>query len=194
MQADMQNAIELSVEQIVFPEIREAAQAMQSAVVLEHKSLNSGVLVAYDGDQTDDSSFMLWGGVAGGLAGVTMGVAMTTMPFIMIPGAILGGFIGNSIKQSKAEQALSEATNGLMSHLDTLLPKYISDLAESALNDIYASLKSRIEAEKDKIIAIDNQLELDKSQKQALTDKLNQHCQAIEAIIKQTSDNQVSLL
>lgn len=194
MQADMQNAIELSVEQIVFPEIREAAQAMQSAVVLEHKSLNSGVLVAYDGDQTDDSSFMLWGGVAGGLAGVTMGVAMTTMPFIMIPGAILGGFIGNSIKQSKAEQALSEATNGLMSHLDTLLPKYISDLAESALNDIYASLKSRIEAEKDKIIAIDNQLELDKSQKEALIEKLNQHCQAIEAIIKQTSDNQVSLL
>lgn len=194
MQADMQNAIELSVEQTVFPEIREAAQAMQSAVVLEHKSLHSGALVAYDGNQTDDNNFMLWGGIAGGLAGLTMGVAMTTMPFIMIPGAILGGFIANSIKQSKAEQILSEVTNSLMSHLDTLLPIYISDLAESALNDIYASLKSRIDAEKDKIIAIDNQLELDKSQKHALTEKLNQHCQAIETIIKQTNNNQISPL
>lgn len=174
--ADIQNALELSIEQIVFPELQKTANQLEDSISLKYdnKIQPQGAMNNVVGIYNSNENLTILGGMIGGGAGLLMGATLTTMPFLIVPGAILGSFLKESIRKNKLQEMLYEQINEAYTYIDRVIPDYMENLVSNSLCQIYESLQAKLLSEQDKISAIDNQVQADKEEKKALLNKLQE--------------------
>lgn len=126
-----------------------------------------------------------WGGMIGASAGVFMGATLTTMPFLIVPGVILGSLLKENIRQNKLQEALHNQINEAYMYIDRVIPDYMDNLVTFSLNQIYDSLQAKLTSEQDKISAIESQIQADKEDKQRLLDTLQQCIDEINQMISE---------
>lgn len=195
LHADIQNTFELSIEQLVHPEIQQAAHNLQSAVNLKQQQLNKNyALVPHDITEQNSDKFVFLGSAAGAGVALITGAAIMTTAIITVPAGIIGWVVGNAYQENKAKNAVKQQLETVQSELLFSIPHDIVAIVEAANEQIHDSIQNKLQSEADKISAVDNQLQLDVQTKADLDTKLKQCKAEIKQLITQNNEQSNTMI
>ncbi len=187
--ADIQNTFELSVEQLVHPEIQQAAHNLQSAVSIKQQQLNKNyALVSHDITEQSSDKFLFLGGAAGAGVSLLAGAAIMTTAIITVPAGVIGWVIGNAYQENKSKNTVKQQLEKVQNELSFSIPTDILAIVEAAIEQIQDSIQNKLQSEADKLNAVDEQLKLDAQTKADLNTKLTQCKVEIKQLITQNNE------
>lgn len=155
--ADTRNACQLAIEQYLTPRFREACRQLKSEIDLG--TFDDPLLDGNSpGCMQSDSK------VGAAATGAAIGFAIGSM--VPVIGNVVGGLIGGiaclfasrSHNESKAEGTAQEAIELVISRLQGSLPETVSRHASQFLSKVRASLATRIDAQRENLVRIEQQL------------------------------------
>lgn len=188
LHADIQNTFELSIEQLVHPEIQQAAHNLQSAVSIKQQQLNKNyALVPHGITEQSSDKFLFLGGVAGAGVSLLAGAAIMTTAIITVPAGIVGWVIGNAYQENKSKNTVKQQLEKVQNELSFSIPTDIVAIVEAAIEQIHDSIQKKLQSEADKLNAVDEQLELDAQTKADLNAKLTQCKAEIKQLMTQNN-------
>lgn len=189
LHADIQNTIELSIEQLVHPEIQQAAHNLQSAVNLKQQKLNKNyALVPHDITEQNSDKFVFLGGAAGAGVALIAGAAIMTTAIITVPAGIIGWVVGNAYQENKAKNAVKQQLETVQNELSFSIPNDIVAIVEAAIEQIHDSIQNKLQSEADKLSAVEDHLQLDVQTKADLDTNLKQCKTEIKQLIAQNNE------
>lgn len=195
LHADIQNTFELSVEQVVHPEIQQAAHNLQSAVNLKQQQLNrTYVLVPHGVTEQGTDKFLLLGGAAGAGVALIAGAAIITTAIITVPAGIIGWVVGNAYQENKLKNAVKQQLETVQNELSFSIPNDIVSIVEAAIEQIHNIIQNKLRSESDKLNVVDEQLQLDAQTKADLYAQLKQCKADIKQLITQNNEQAHSMI
>lgn len=195
LHADIQNTFELSVEQLVHPEIQQVAHNIQSAVNLKQQQLNKNyALVPHDITEQSSDKFLFLGGAAGAGVSLLAGAAIMTTAIITVPAAIVSWVIGNAYQENKLKDTVRQQLETVQNELFFSIPNDIVLIVEAAIEQIHDSIQNKLRSESDKLNVVDEQLQLDAQTKADLNMKLTQCKAEIKQLMTQNNEQSNTMI
>ncbi|MEX8499842.1 patatin-like phospholipase family protein [Leptothrix ochracea] len=158
--ADARNAGQLAIEQHLTPRLRQACTQLESHI--EFGAFDGPSVDGIHGPEGMDSSS--WGGTA---AGAATGIAIGGLIGGLI-GGTLGFFTSRSSKESEAESKAMQAIESVIDRLQGGLSETIGRHASQFLTQMRGAISIRIEAQRENITRIEEQLTADANRRQQI--------------------------
>lgn len=188
--ADARNACQLAIEQNLTPRFQEACQQLGNHI--EFGGMN-GPLLAGDGADAVEGSLGVGGAAAGAAAGAAIGSMVPLIGTAIggILGGLLGFFASRGSKQSEAEGKANEAIESVIAQLNSLIPDTLDQHARQFLGDMRDRITTQLNAQRENLGRIEQQLQADYERKQQIQHKAEQALTSIAALLADTPQNSV---
>jgi len=182
--ADARNACQLAVEQSLTPRFKEACQNLGSHIEL---GAFDGPLLAGDGSSGIEQDQGIGGTAAGAAAGAAIGSIIPLVGTVIggLIGGVIGLFASRSSKESEAEGRANEAIESIIGQLQGTIPELLEKQAGEFLADMRDRIAAQLDAQRENIERIDQQLSADEQRRQQIKNRAEQALEQLATLVAQ---------